>query len=202
MDADSRSGTFGSVTGIDTLPSGKYWSVQYDATGVSLVVKADPAATVSSASVNEGDSGTAPLVIPVALDSASERTVRYDYTTVAGTASAPDDYEVATGTLTFAPGQVSKDVTVNVKGDTVFEPDETLLVRLSNPSNGSIATNDGGGTILNDDPEPPRVAATAISPSVIGQGAKCPGHDHGDRLRPDVRRPPSTSRGSPSSPAR
>ena len=60
---------------------------------------------------------------------------------------------------------------MTVNGDTTFEPDETFLVRLSGPSNASIGTNDGIGTITNDDPEPPRVTVTAVSPSSIGQGA-------------------------------
>ena len=188
LDAGSRSGTFGTVTGIDTLPAGKYWSVQYDATGVSLVVKADPAATVGSASVTEGNSGTTSLVIPVTLDRASERTVTYDYTTVAQTASAPDDYTAASGTLTFAPGQTTKNVTVTVNGDTTFEPDETFLVRLSNPVNGGVAANDGVGTITNDDPEPPRLTVTAISPSSVGQDAgRHPDDLDRLRIRPHVR---------------
>ena len=36
VDAASRTGTFSTITGRDTLPAGKYWGVNYDATGVSL----------------------------------------------------------------------------------------------------------------------------------------------------------------------
>ena len=78
----------------------------------------------------------------------------------------------ATGTFTFAPGETSKTLSVTVNGDTTFEPDETFLLRPHRPAvNGAIASNDGVGTITNDDPEPPLVSVTAISPNVIGQFA-------------------------------
>ena len=73
LDAASRSGTFSSITGRDTLPVGKYWGVTYDATGVSLQVMQDPMATVGSASVTEGDAGTTTLTLQVTLDQASQR---------------------------------------------------------------------------------------------------------------------------------
>ncbi len=171
LNAGSRSGTFSTVEGTDTLPAGKYWRVQYDATGVSLLVVADPVVSVGGASTTEGDSGTTTLSFPVTLDQASDRSVTVDYATVDQTASAPSDYVATSGTLTFAPGETSKTVSVTVNGDTTFEPDETFLVRLSNPVRSSLGTNDGVGTVTNNDPEPPKMTLTAMSPSSIGQGA-------------------------------
>ncbi len=92
LDAGSRTGTFSTVEGADTLPAGKYWRVQYDATGVSLLVVADPAASVGSVAPVEGDAGTTTLTFPVTLDQASDRSVTLDYTTVDLTATAPGDY--------------------------------------------------------------------------------------------------------------
>ena len=155
LEAGSRSGTFSTVEGIDSLPAGKYWRVVYNATGVSLVVVADPVASVGSATTVEGNTGTTTLTFPVTLDQPSDRSVSINYSTVDQTATAPSDYTSASGTLTFAAGETSKNITVTVNGDTIFEPDETFLVRLSGPSNASVGTNDGVGTITNDDPEPP-----------------------------------------------
>jgi uncharacterized delta-60 repeat protein len=56
-----------------------------------------------------------------------------------------------TGTVTFAAGETSQVITVNVSGDTVVEPEETFTVTLSNPSNATITTATATGTILNDD---------------------------------------------------
>ena len=170
LEANSRSGTFSTVVGIDSLPAGKYWRVVYDATGVSLLVVADPVATIDDVSVTEGNSGTTDATFTVALDQPSDRSLTLDYSTVDQTASAPSDYTASSGTLTFAAGQTSRTVTVSVVGDTTFEPDETFLMRLSNAVRATIGDADGSGTILNDDPEPPRVSVTALSPATIGQG--------------------------------
>src|SRR5262249_60301679 len=45
-----------------------------------------------------------------------------------------------TGTVSFAAGETSKLVTVNVAGDTTVETDETFTVTLSAPSAGTITT--------------------------------------------------------------
>ena len=170
LEASSRSGTFSSVVGIDSLPAGKYWRVVYDATGVSLLVVADPVASIGDVSVTEGNGGTTNATFTVSLDQPSDRSLALDYSTVDETASSPSDYTGSTGTLTFAPGQTSRTVTASVVGDTIFEPDETFLMRLSNPVRAAIGDAEGTGTILNDDPEPPRVSVTSLSPATIGQG--------------------------------
>ena len=55
------------------------------------------------------------------------------------------------GILSFAVGQTSQTITVNVAGDSKFEPDEGFAVTLSNPSGGAIlATASAVGTILGD----------------------------------------------------
>ncbi len=78
-----------------------------------------------------------------------------DYATANGSAVAPDDYLAAAGTLTFDPGQTSKTVTVQVKGDKADEPDETFSVDLPGATNATIADATGVGTISDDDTAPP-----------------------------------------------
>ena len=56
------------------------------------------------------------------------------------------------GTVSFAAGETSKTITVNVAGDTVVEPDEGFTVTLSNPAaSTTIGTAVASGTIRNDD---------------------------------------------------
>ncbi len=56
------------------------------------------------------------------------------------------------GVVSFAPGESSKVITVNVLGDTTIEPNENFTVTLSNPTNGAnITTATAIGTIQNDD---------------------------------------------------
>src|SRR5207249_1544242 len=85
----------------------------------------------------------------------SYQTVTVQYATADDTATTADaDYVAAAGTVTFLPGQTSQTVTVNVVGDTKFEPDETFFVNLSGASNATIADGQGVGTIDNDDHAP------------------------------------------------
>jgi hypothetical protein len=55
------------------------------------------------------------------------------------------------GTLSFAPGEITKTVTVTVAGDNIAESSETFFVNLSNATNAIIEDAQGRGTILNDD---------------------------------------------------
>ena len=115
-----------------------------------------PSASVAGASVAEGNSGTTALSFAVTLSKPVTWDVSVDYATANGSATAPSDFASASGTLTFAPGETSKTITVNVVGDTAIEPDETLSVQLANPVNTAIATASATGTIRNDDTPKPR----------------------------------------------
>jgi hypothetical protein len=72
---------------------------------------------------------------------------------VNGTATTGDgDYVAKTGTLTFKPGETTKVITIEVKGDGKREANETFFVDLfGNSSNSWFTKKRGVGTILNDD---------------------------------------------------
>src|SRR5206468_3160364 len=87
----------------------------------------------------------------VSLSQPSPQTVTVAFTTVDGSATTADnDYTPTSGTLTFAPGQTSQTITVNVVGDTTVESDETFTVNLTGTGTAN-ATATGTGTIQNDD---------------------------------------------------
>ena len=109
-----------------------------------------PSISIDDVFVIEGD--TATFTVSLSNPSASQITV--DYATADGTAFQPDDYTQAAGTLTFAPGETSKQVQVTTVEDAVDEPDETFLLNLSNAVNATIADDQGVGTILDDDGTP------------------------------------------------
>ena len=74
------------------------------------------------------------------------------FRTVDGTATTGSDYITKTGTLTFAPGETTKTITIEVKGDSKKEANETFYLDLFDSSSNSWFTkNRGLGTILNDD---------------------------------------------------
>ena len=81
------------------------------------------------------------------------------YAVSGGTANAADfGGTLPSGTVSFAAGETSKTITVNVSGDTTVEPDESFNVVLSSPAGATIGTGTASSTILNDD-----VAAPALS---------------------------------------
>jgi hypothetical protein len=142
------------VSGDTTPPDGTINSpgVQpVNFTGMEAVNLSDVPISISDVTVTEGDSGSLNAVFTVTLPSATSQTVTVDYATGNGTATTPVDYTAVSGTLTFAPGQTSRTVSVPVNGDTQNEPNETFFVNLSNATNATISDNQGLGTILNDD---------------------------------------------------
>ena len=70
-----------------------------------------------------------------------------------GAAETSDsDYVAKTGTLTFAPGETSKTITIVVNDDSKKEAGETFYLDLFGNNGNSLFTKSRGfGTILNDD---------------------------------------------------
>src|SRR5262249_35520006 len=66
------------------------------------------------------------------------------------TALAGSDYQTATGTLTFTPGQTQRTFQVNIVNNTTPEPTEQFSVVLSNPSGATIARGTGVVTIFDN----------------------------------------------------
>ena len=111
-----------------------------------------PQLRIGDVTVAERNTGTTFATFTVTLTGAGTQTVSVAYSTGAGgTATAGSDYQAVGGTLTFAPGQVSKTITVPVYGDRVGEPNETFSVNLAGATNAAVADGQGIGTILDDD---------------------------------------------------
>jgi hypothetical protein len=108
--------------------------------------------SIGACTVTEANAGTRDCVFNLTLSAPSGNTVTVDFATANGSATAPSDYVSVGGTVTFAPGEVSKQVTVQTVGDTLAEANETYSVNLSNPTNATIAGSGFGlGTITNND---------------------------------------------------
>jgi Tol biopolymer transport system component len=111
---------------------------------------------VQSASKAEGNSGTTAFTFTVGLSQAGVTSQTVDWKVTGSGASAADAADfggaLPAGTVTFAAGETSKVVTIQVSGDTVAESNETFLVSLLGASAGlEIGTSSAGGTILDDD---------------------------------------------------
>lgn len=106
---------------------------------------------IDTVELAEGHTGTTPFVFTVSLSESSAAPVTVDFTTRDGTALAGSDYTATSGTLTFAPGELTKQITVLVNGDTAVEEIEEFFVDLSNASGAALGDAEGVGRILADD---------------------------------------------------
>ena len=122
-----------------------------------------PSFSINDVSRNEGDS----LTFTVTKNGGSAFTHNVNYATANGSAVAPDDYTAKSGTLSFAPSETSKTVTIASIEEADHEGDETFSVNLSAATGGAtISDAQGIGTIINDDPvnSPP----TPANDSIVG----------------------------------
>jgi hypothetical protein len=110
-----------------------------------------PTFDIGDTTVVEGDSGTVNAVFTVSLTTASDVDVTFQFATTDGTATAPGDYTVATGTGIIPAGNLSTTISVPVIGDTAFEPDETFFVNITNVEGAVTGDVQGQGTIAADD---------------------------------------------------
>lgn len=103
-------------------------------------------------SIIEGDGNPAIAVIPVTLSVSPEETVTIRWTTVDGTAKAGEDYVAQTDvTLTFAPGEISKNIEIVIIDDDEFEDEKFFYVTITHVRNALLGTGQCKVTIINDD---------------------------------------------------
>ena len=121
--------------------------------GVGGIIDNDQAARLSVADATASESG-GEMTFVVSLDGEAAEPVTVRYATSDDTATAGLDYDETAGELTFAAGETRRTVSVRLLGDDVDEPDETLNLRLSNPTNAAIASAKALGTITDDDQAP------------------------------------------------
>jgi uncharacterized delta-60 repeat protein len=81
------------------------------------------------------DAGTVNITVTRSGSEASE--VSVDYSVTGGTATPDTDFILASGTLTFGPGELSELISLTITNDSAQEPAETTQLTLSNPSAGT-----------------------------------------------------------------
>ncbi len=97
------------------------------------------------------NTGNFVFTVRLSAPSASNVSVRFATANGSATAGLTRDYISLSGTLVFAPGETSRQISVAVRNDSTREPDERFFVNLSRSSGATIADSQGIGTIVNDD---------------------------------------------------
>jgi hypothetical protein len=92
------------------------------------------------------------LSVSVYLSAVSDKPVSVDYITADSTAVAGKDYvAITSGSLTFQPGELAKEIRFNVLPDTTVKKDVYFTIKFSNPVNGTLTKSGITIRIINVD---------------------------------------------------
>ncbi|MEZ6127298.1 MAG: Calx-beta domain-containing protein [Planctomycetaceae bacterium] len=137
----------------------------------------------TNATQDEGNTGTTPFTFTVRRTGDLSQALDVDYAVTGSGANAADAADfggtLPSGTqaglnpLHFDAGQATAVVTIDVSGDTDFEPDEGFTITLSNPSlTSAVITNaSASGVIVNDEIVSVSLSAAPTSISETGGAA-------------------------------
>lgn len=131
--------------------------------------------TATDANKNEGNSGTTSynFTISRTVDLTSSIDVQYAVNGSGGIAATASDFGGAlpSGTVSFAAGESSKSLAINVTGDTQVEASEGFTVTLSGATGGAtIGTAAANGVIIDDDniaPSDLAISQTTVAENVV-----------------------------------
>ncbi len=142
------------TTACDTAPGVCTADGRKLAGGLQVLIAGPAVLSVADAQVEEAEGALLDFVVTLSKSRYTATTV--DYATSDGTATAGLDYTETSGTVTFAPLETTKTVSVAVIDDSHDEGSETMTLTLSNPSGARLgdSTATGTGTINNTDAMP------------------------------------------------
>jgi chitinase len=148
----------------------------YGGVGKGVIVEDDLKPTISilpDLSVVEGNSGTTAVTFLVRLSGETTVPAAVAYKPASGTAKLADnDFVDVSDTVTFAPGENEKTITVQVVGDTKVEKNEAFTVVLGKVTDAVIG---GSGkvtvTIVDDDGAVSPNSADSVEPGSVEPGS-------------------------------
>lgn len=127
-----------------------------------------PTIAIPRVAVVEGNSGTQTMNFAVTLSAPTNETVSFGYTTAPGTAvtaGSQSDFTNALGSVSFAPGVVSQQIPITLKGDTAVEADEAFTLVTDDNASAPTLKNASFGNyrrfslavegLIRDDDSPP-----------------------------------------------
>ena len=112
--------------------------------------------------------GAAQVTFTIELSQVSTDNVTVDYATSDTTAEAGDDYTETSGTLTFAAGETTKDVSIPILDDNVHETLERFHFTISNPTGATLPAFPQAQVSISDDESPP---TATIADVTVNEGA-------------------------------
>ncbi|WP_431304547.1 Calx-beta domain-containing protein [Sediminicoccus sp. BL-A-41-H5] len=165
------------IRGDTQLEAEEYFTVQLSAPSAgailpgtftnSFAIRNDDAATVLSlgagaVSQAEGNAGSTAFTFTVTREGVTTTAASANWAVTSASANGADftGGVLPSGTVSFAAGETSRTITIQVAGDANVEPDESFTLTLASPTGASLGVASATGIIENDDAGPP---ATLIS---------------------------------------
>ncbi|NCS18482.1 MAG: hyalin, partial [Microcystis aeruginosa G13-12] len=162
-------------TADDGVNGAELWALNV---GTPAVLVPTLAIAATNASQTEGNSGSKAFTFTVTrgVNTTGSNNVNWAVTGSGSNPANASDFAgsvLPSGTVSFAPGESSKVITVNVLGDTTVELNENFTVTLSNATNGATITT-ATATGQNDDVAVPTltIAATNANQTEGNSGSK------------------------------
>ena len=127
----------------------------------------DDAPTIDfNITTSNGAESVSSAALTVDLSAASSQNVTVDYAVTGTATGSGTDYTLANGTLTISAGATSGTITIaGIIDDSLDEPDETVIITLSNPSNATLGSDDAHTYTITDNENTPTVDFNTTSSS-------------------------------------
>ena len=104
--------------------------------------------------------------LTVDLSAASGQNVTVNYAITGTATGSGTDYTLATGTLTISAGATSGTITIaGIIDDSLDEPNETVIITLSSPSNATLGSDDAHTYTITDNDNTPTIDFNTTSSS-------------------------------------
>ena len=116
--------------------------------------------TSTSSSAAEGST---PASIGLTLSPVSGRDVTVAYAVTGTATGGGTDYTLADGTATISAGSTTTNVSAVIVADTRDEPNETVILTVSGPTNANLGTNTTHTYTITDDDDAPSIAFPAAT---------------------------------------
>ena len=143
---------------------------------VGTIIEDDPLPllTIHDLLLPEGNLGWSTGLVQVTLSAPCGRPVTVDFLSTGGSASSGFDYAPIAGSLFFPPGSTENTIPVFVHGDTLLEPDETIVLELTRSTNALLDRARGTITLVDDDGSPGILNRFDFNPVASPQSANTP----------------------------
>jgi len=119
----------------------------------------------SNAQFTVREDGVAIVAVTVIRTDGSDGNVGATINLTDGTAIAIGDYNNASVTVNFTPGETSQTIVIPIVNDAIYEPDETINLTLTNPTGGATLGSQTTATLTILDNDPPQQGILAFSQS-------------------------------------